>query len=67
MVPLEEAEVERIFDVVPWDHELDAIQSLFDGIPPEKRDLRNAAFHLLWFGKELVKDREPMTIDTIGR
>ena len=66
IVPLEQAEVERIWDYVPWPHELNAIGQLFDTIPNEsQKELRDAAFHLLWFGRELCLDREPMTNDKI--
>jgi hypothetical protein len=65
IVPLHPAEVERIWDHVPWDHELDGIQRLFDAIPASQKDLRNAAFHLLWYAKELAHDREPITQDKL--
>lgn len=64
MVPLEDAEVQRIWDAVPWDYECDAIQSLFDTLSPES-PLRTPAFHLLWMAKELTQDREPMTTDKL--
>ena len=64
VVPLEEAEVERIWDAVPWDYECDAIQSLFDTLSADS-PLRNPAFHLLWYAKELTLDREPMTADKL--
>jgi hypothetical protein len=63
IVPLETAEVQRIWDYVPWDHELNALQSELDKL--EAGDLRNASFHLLWFGKELAQDREPLTSDRL--
>lgn len=66
IVPLEDSEVERIWDYVPWGHELNAMGQVFEQIPHEsKPELRNAAFHLLWFGRELLLDREPMTNDKI--
>lgn len=64
--PLEDVEVERIWDLVPWDHELDAMGRLFEELDNNsQRPLRDAAFHLLWYGRELVRDREPMTNDTL--
>jgi hypothetical protein len=37
---------------------------LFDGL--RAGELRNAAFHLLWFCKELTLDREPLTVDKLA-
>lgn len=34
-------------------------------VNPQEAALRNAAFHLLWFAKELELDREPITADMI--
>lgn len=66
IVQLEAEEVKRIDAVVPWKHELDALAGVFDGIDPVKdKKLRNAAFHLLWYGYELFNDREPPTTDTL--
>lgn len=51
---------------IPWKHELDAMQALFDGIDPvNDRDARNMAFHLLWHVKELDLGREPLTNDLL--
>lgn len=63
IVPLEDAEIQRIWDYVPWESELELYSQCFDKLPPG--DLRNAAFHLLWFGRELCQDREPITNDKI--
>jgi len=66
IVPLEDAEIKRIWDVVPWKEELDVMGGVFDNIDPlTQRELRNAAFHLLWFGRELCADREPITTDKL--
>lgn len=65
IVPLDDAEVKRIWDVVPWSEELDAMAVVFDRIGPEQKPLRDAAFHLLWFGRELCADREPITSDKL--
>ena len=60
VVPLEDAEVKRLWDAVPWDEELQMFAAVFDRIDPvAEKDLRNAAFHLLWLGRELFLDREP--------
>ena len=65
-VPLEDAEVDRMWEAVPWDHQLNAMGVLFDSIDnATKRELRDAAVHLLWYGRELVRDREPMTNDRL--
>lgn len=58
---LPEAEVKRIWDYVPWDHECEALKPLFETLPTGP--LRNAAFHLLWYAVELTQDREPATTD----
>lgn len=95
MIPLEDAEVKRIWDLVPWDgqtledgtiapKECDMLADLFESLPtgtsgeaikdgvrravvsdPKAKALRDAAFHLLWYAKELTRDREPMTSDKL--
>jgi hypothetical protein len=66
MVPLSEAEIKRLWEYVPWGWECDAYAKLFDEIDPRtKKELRNAAHHLLWFARELERDREPMTTDRL--
>lgn len=72
ITPLEEAEVKRIWDHVPWETECDMYQRLFDALPvgakgSAEANLRNAAFHLLWFAKELSRGREPLTNDQLKR
>lgn len=58
--------IEELWDVVPWDYELQAMQPLFDAIDPvHQKELRDAAFHLLWFATELTLDREPLTKDRL--
>lgn len=59
---LEDAEVERIWDVVPWPEECDVMGKAFDSL---QGDERQAAYHLLWFGRELAADREPLTNDRL--
>lgn len=61
--PLDTEEVKRLWDWVPWKHELDAYATVFDQLP--SGPARNAAFHLLWFGYELTADREPCTSDRL--
>ena len=76
IVPLEEAEIQRIWDHVPYKEELDMIQALFDKLPSgrnehgaviDKRaeELREVAFHLLWYAVELCLDRQPCTTDRL--
>lgn len=66
IVPLEEAEIKRIWDYVPWPRECDSLGDLFLTISHEtKRELRNAANHLLWYARELAADREPITNDKL--
>ena len=66
VVPLEDAEVKRIWDLVPWEHECEVTGQVFEKIPADThKELRNAAFHLLWFGRELCRDREPLTKDKL--
>lgn len=55
-----------LWDHIPWDEEIATFDKLFDGISPtSQRDLRNAAYHLLWHVRELNLDREPITTDKI--
>lgn len=68
VVPLEDAEIARMDEHVPWQEELNLWGAWFDAISPtDAKELRDAAFHLLWFGRELFLDREPMTSDKIKR
>jgi hypothetical protein len=65
IVKLEEEEVKRIDQAVPWDYELEAMQKVLDTIEGRDKELRKAAFHLLWYAKELNLDREPLTNDRL--
>jgi hypothetical protein len=66
IVDLDEQIAKDLWDHIPWDEELDVIAAEFEKISNEThRDLRNAAFHLLWHAKELVRDREPITTDKL--
>lgn len=63
IVPLEEEEIQRIWDHVPWPEECDVMDGVFDTLP--NGEMRNAAYHLLWFARELTTDREPITNDKL--
>ncbi len=63
IVPLAPAEIARIDQHVPWDHEIESLKGLFEKTPVSP--LRDAAHHLLWYAVELAKDREPITTDRI--
>lgn len=68
VTPLEDDQVKQLWDAVPWSYECNAIQALFDTLPndtPPQKQLRDAAFHLLWHAKELAHDREPLTADKL--
>lgn len=66
IVALAPAEVERLDPVVPWDHELKMYGELFEGIDAgADKATRDAAFHLLWLGRELFLDREPIFTTTL--
>src|SRR5262245_38157188 len=58
-IPLEPDEIARMDEYIPYADELEMWAKRFEAIPDS--DLRNAAFHLLWFAVELSKDREPIT------
>ncbi len=63
IIPLDD-HIKKVLDEhIPWEHELTAMQNLFDELP--NNEVRNAAFHLLWHVKELNLDREPITNDLL--
>lgn len=62
-IPLEPDEIARMWDHVPYRDEIVMYGERFENIP--QGDLRDAAFHLLWFANELTKDREPMTREKV--
>ncbi len=62
---LEPEEIERIWDLVPWPWEVDALRGRCASIPAGS-PLRTPAYHLLWYAKELTEDREPCTNDKLG-
>lgn len=63
VTPLEDDEIDRIWDHVPYPDECDGIGRVFDTLPDGA--IRNAAFHLLWYARELAADREPVTNDKL--
>ena len=80
VVPLEHEHKAALFDAIPWSHrslprdaqgnptrgELDHMGDLFETISNEtRRELRDAAHHLLWHVHELDLDREPITTDKL--
>lgn len=67
MTPLDKDIQDQLWEHIPWKHELDGYSAIFEGIDNRKdKELRDCAHHLLWFGRELDMDREPMTMDTLG-
>lgn len=64
IVPLAPEEILRIWDLVPWDYELKAMQDKLDGLAADS-PLRTPAFHLLWMAKELEMEREPISSDKL--
>ena len=62
---LDKKVVDQLWDVVPWPAECEAYQKVFEELPVD--DLRNAAFHLLWYAKELADDRQPLTNDKLPK
>lgn len=64
LVPLPQAQVDVLDDVLPWMWQLDAMEPVLSRIPAG--ELRDCAYHLLWFCKELTLDQEPVTQDMVG-
>jgi hypothetical protein len=56
IVDLSEDVKKELWDLIPWQEELNIISSVFDGLP--SGSVRNMAFHLLWFVNELNLDRD---------
>lgn len=63
--PLDSELVHSLWDSIPWMHDITEMEKIFDALP--SGDLRNAAFHLSWYAKELFLDREPISTDRIVR
>lgn len=57
--PLDAEVAEELWEDIPWQAEINAIQAEFEKMPTG--ELRNIAFHLLWYLNELNLDREPLT------
>lgn len=64
IVDLDEPIVAALDPTTPWAYECDAIQALLDA-STITGEARHAAYHLLWFAKELTQDREPITADKV--
>lgn len=66
IVPLAVAVADALDPLVPWDEELEMFAAVFGRIDgAEDKSLRDAAFHLLWYAKELSLGREPLTCDKL--
>ena len=77
IIDLDKQIADSLWDAIPWGgqkledgtvapDELGGYGKLFDSIDPKKdRELRNAAFHLLWHVTELHLDREPLSSDKL--
>lgn len=65
IVPLTDEHAKALDPHIPWGHELDSIQALFDLIPLTDKAVRDMAFHLLWHVRELDLGREPLTADKL--
>lgn len=66
-IPLSKELLKQLDSTTPWLRELDTLSNsagtgLFDNL---EGDLRNCAFHLLWYAKEISLDREPMSMDKL--
>lgn len=57
---LDEPIKQALWELIPWPDEMVAYAKRFDAIDPVKeKELRDAAFHLHWYVKNLNLDREP--------
>jgi len=63
IIPLKKEEIDRIFEQVPWQEEIDMLKVMFEKIPSGA--FRELAHHLLWYAQELCGDREPMTKESL--
>lgn len=64
--PLDQEIADQLDPVIPYARELKSMGDLFDTIDTtSQKELRDAAFHLLWHAKELEIGREPITTDTL--
>jgi len=75
--PFDQSKVNALWDVTPYMTDLAAYEVCFEALPPgtvENEDgtvtledatekaIRDMAFHLLWYAKEITLDREPLTL-----
>jgi len=66
IVPLDDAVIQEIWDLVPWQDEIDLMAGRFELINAvTEKETRDAAHHLLWYARELTMDRRPITADTL--
>ncbi|OGT59914.1 MAG: hypothetical protein A3E01_10750 [Gammaproteobacteria bacterium RIFCSPHIGHO2_12_FULL_63_22] len=79
VVPLPPEQIEALWDVTPYPRECQPLEDLFNTLPtgranadgsgdivdPAAKELRDAAFHLLWHVKEIAHDIEPRTADKL--
>lgn len=66
IVPLEEHAKTALAEHLPEGDELDMYAARFEAIPPENKGLRDAAFHLLWYCRELALGREPLFAEDLS-
>ena len=66
IIHLDEDIKKKLWDHIPWTNEIEMFKGVLDSIDPiSQRELRNAAFHLLWHVVELDIGREPLTNDKL--
>lgn len=66
VIKLDESVNSALWDFIPWRTDIKAYGDVLDTIDPVgQKDLRNAAFHLLWHAAELELGREPITNDKL--
>jgi hypothetical protein len=66
--PLSAELIQQLDATTPWLSECKLYQQLFGELPlstPAEKELRDAAFHLLWHAIEITHDREPLTSDVV--
>lgn len=72
VIKLDPETIAAIDSHVPWHEEIEMMGKVFDRIPAldiplvdRPLNLRDAAFHLLWYAAELANDREPITQESL--
>lgn len=63
VTPLEDSYIKSLWDVTPWIKDCEPLKVLFDQIKP--KDIKDMAFHLLWYTIEIALDREPVSQDKL--